>query len=130
MNFEQMVGAYVALRDKKKELDDAHKVKMAPLHEAMEQLEGGMLAMLNSTGQENAKTKAGTVFKTTEVSATIADKDVFRRHVIGGELWDLLDWKANKTAVRDVVDDTGEAPPGINYSTRQVVGVRRPVKTV
>jgi hypothetical protein len=123
--FEDMVDAYVRLRDKKKALDDAHKEMLKPYVEAMEQLEGVMLAKLNETGQENAKTKAGTVYKSTEVNVSIADKDAFRRHVIGGELWDLLDWKANKTAVKDIVEEAQEPPPGVNYSSRIVVGVRR-----
>lgn len=123
-----MVGAYVQLRDKKQELDKEHIGKVAPYVEAMGKLEQAMLSMLNDTGQENAKTKAGTVYKSTEVSVSIADKDLFRRHVVGGELWDLIDWKASKTSVRDIVDETGEPPPGVNYSTRITVGVRRPSK--
>lgn len=123
--FEQMVDAYVKLRDKKKELNDAHAQKLAPLVQMMDQLEGLMLSKLQETGQENAKTKAGTVYKAKETSVTIADKEAFRRHVIDGELWELLDWKANKTAVGELIDNEEDPPPGVNYSSRITVGVRR-----
>lgn len=120
-----MIDNYVKLRDKKKECDDAHSQRMAPLVAAMDQLEGAMLTMLNDTGQDSAKTAAGTVYRTTKQSASIADKDAFMRHVIGTEAWEFLDAKANVTAVAKTIEDTGEPPPGVNWSSRVIVGVRR-----
>ena len=56
---------------------------------------------------------------------TIADGREFRRHVIGGEQWDLADWRANKTAVNDLVEQGEPLPPGINRSAFYKVGIRR-----
>ncbi len=125
VGFEERVSQYVKLRDIKKRLDDEHKAKLKPINEAMETLEGMMLTMLQTTGQDSAATQAGTVYKTTKRSATIADGDAFRRHVIGTEAWELIDWRANAPAVSDYVEANKDAPPGVNYSTRIEVGVRR-----
>jgi hypothetical protein len=48
--------------------------------------------------------------------------------VIGTEQWDLLDKKANVTAVTDYLNENGVLPPGVKYSTRFDVGVRAPTK--
>jgi hypothetical protein len=47
------------------------------------------------------------------------------RYVIGNEAWDLLDRKANVKAVEDFIEENDLAPPGVNFSTTYVVGVRR-----
>jgi hypothetical protein len=126
MSFETMVAQYVQLRDVIKAHNDAHKAKMKPFNEALDQLGTMMLQNLTSTGQQRAGTKAGTVYVTDDISATIADKEAFRRHVIGSQNWDLIDWKANKSAIRSIVMDEGlEPPPGINFSRQLTVGVRR-----
>lgn len=125
MNFEKMVDTYVRLRDKKKEMDEAHAKRLEPLVTAMEQLEQAMLSKLNDTGQDSAKTAAGTVYKTTKQSAPVADKAAFMRYIIGSEGWDFLDVKANVTAVAKAVEENGEPPPGVNWNTRVAVGVRR-----
>lgn len=124
--FEERVGQYVRLRDMIKEKDDAHKEAMKPFRDTLEQLGGILLTMLNQSGQDAAKTAAGTAYVTVEASATIADPEQFKRHVIGSEDWSLIDWRANKTAVKAFVEENQAAPPGVNFTTIRKVGVRRP----
>jgi hypothetical protein len=126
--FEDRVMQYRTLRDMIKEKEKALEEELAPMKQVLDQLGGVLLQMLNQTGQEAARTKAGTVYITEKVSATLADADAFRRHVIGAEQWDLLDWRCNKTAVKDFVKDNEAAPPGVNYSVIRIVGVRAPGK--
>ena len=87
-----------------------------------------LLNMLNATGQDSAKTKEGTAYITTQVSATLRDAEEFRRFVIDGQRWDMLDWRANKTAVKDWVAEHQNEPPGVAYNPVRVVGVRAPTK--
>src|SRR3954467_14938567 len=101
--FEDRVTQYRTLREMIKEKEKALEEELAPMKQVLEQLGDVLLQMLNKSGQEAARTKAGTVYITNKVSATIADADMFRRHVIGAEQWDLLDWRCNKTAVKDFV---------------------------
>jgi hypothetical protein len=48
------------------------------------------------------------------------------KYVIDNNLFDLLDRKANVTAVKDHVKEKGALPPGVNLSAIETVGVRRP----
>jgi len=74
---------------------------------------------------ESVRTDTGTVYRTEKKSASLADPDAFMRYVIGNEAWDLLDRKANVKAVEDFIEENDLAPPGVNFSTTYVVGVRR-----
>src|SRR5215210_2277437 len=123
--FEKRIGQYVKLRDMIKEKEEAHKEELKPYREALDTLNNMLLGMLKETGQDSAKTVFGTAYRKVKRSATIADGDAFRRHVIGSEDWSLIDWRANVKAVEEFVKENHEAPPGVNYSTMFDVGVRR-----
>lgn len=125
MDFEKRVDQYVRLRDLIKAEDDAHKEKMALKRDMLQKLNNLLLDMLQQTKQDSAATSFGTVYRKTKKSATIADAGLFRRHVIGGEHFDLIDWRANVTAVAQWIEENHEPPPGVNYSTSVDVGVRR-----
>ena len=124
-NVEELVEKYVKLRDRIKAADDAHKAKLAPAKEYLEGLNNQILAQLNAIGGESIRTASGTAYRTAKKSATIADGAVFRNFVIEGERWDLVDWRANSPAVTDFITDHKTPPPGINYTTTFIVGVRR-----
>jgi len=128
-DFDKRTAQYIMLRDKIKELDDAHKLAMKPYKDALEKLENLFLQQLDATNSNSIKTAAGTFFKSLQASATIADSNEFQRFVIGGAHWELLDWRANKTAVQELVNASGAPPPGVNYSTHVKVNVRRASET-
>lgn len=119
------VGQYVAIRDKIKELEENHAIQLKPYKDTLEGLANLMLKHLNDMGIESARTDNGTVYKSARVSASIADPSAFWDYVLKNKDWDMIDKRANKTAVSDYVDTNGSAPPGVNYSVMSVVGVRR-----
>ncbi len=125
-DMETRIAQYVGLRDKIKELDDQHKAKMKPYREMLEKLNNMLLANLLTVGGNSVATDAGTAYVTTKKSATLADTAAFRRFVIGGELWDLIDMKANAPAVEAFIEEHKSPPPGVNFTTHNEVGVRRP----
>lgn len=125
ITIDTRIDQYVKLRDLIKEQDDAHKKKMEPYRTALEQLNSVLLNHLNNIGGDSVKTGSGTVYKTVKRSASLEDADAFMRHVIGGEHWELLERKANVTAVQAFVDENGVLPPGVKWTSTQVVGVRR-----
>lgn len=122
---EQRIDQYVKLRDTIKDKDDAHKKAMEPYREALEKLNNLMLSHLNTIGADSVKASSGTVYRTTKRSASLEDGDAFMRHVITKEAWELLDRKANVSAVEAYVAENGVLPPGVKMTSTQVVGVRR-----
>jgi hypothetical protein len=124
-DMEILVDRYVKLRDAIRDKDAEYKKIMRPYREKLDEMNGIILGRLNEIGADNVRTAAGTAYRKIERSVTIADKEAFRRHVIGSEAWELLDWRANQTAVTALVEEGLQPPPGVNYSTTMNVGIRR-----
>lgn len=125
LTIEQRVEQYVTLRDMIKEKNDAHKAAMEPFNTALAGLNNLLMQHLQTLGVESAKTGAGTVYQKTRNTASIEDGDVFMKFVISSEAFELLDRKANTTAVQDYVATHGTLPPGVKFSSMVDVGVRR-----
>lgn len=121
-----LVELYISLRNERqtveKEFEEAIRIKYG---EPMLELEHTMLDLLNGMGIDSISSPRGTVYKKVMTSVTIADAREFRRHVIGSEAWNLLDWRANKTAVNELIESGEALPPGLNRNQTQGVGFRK-----
>lgn len=122
------LSQYLQVRAKIAEIEARHKEELARYKTALGALEGELLKALKESGTDQIKVRGvGTAFTVTKQSASIGDKDAFRRHVIGAQAWDLLDWKANVNACAAFLNDpanAGYAPPGVNFTTRVGLNVR------
>jgi hypothetical protein len=122
-----LIGQYVALRSQLKAADAAYAAwKKAEYDDPMESIEMQLLDQMNVTGVDSFKTKKGTAYKKKAVSVTTADGASFRRHVIGLEAWELIEFRPAKTAIVELVDGGEPVPPGLNYTTRYNVNVNSP----
>lgn len=116
---------YVENRDELAKVRERHKQEVAPYLEVQERLNATLLDYLNKINAENVKSSAGTVYRTKKASASVSDMESFWSYVIATCDWDLVDRKANVSAVAEHIEKNGVAPPGVNYSQVNVVGVRR-----
>nr|DAE97287.1 MAG TPA: hypothetical protein [Caudoviricetes sp.] len=122
---DDIVAAYVRLRDQKAELKAQQAEVMKPYDEALAKLEAEALQILSDTGVESMKTSAGTVYKSVATSATVQDKSAFMDYIKEHQAFDLLDVRANKTAVQDFVTENQDTPPGVVIRREMKVGFRR-----
>lgn len=125
VNVTELVGKYIKLRDLKAKLDAEHKERVGPITAAMEKAEGALLAMFDQLGMDSAGCDAGTAYRTTKSSATVADMDAFLEFVRDNEAWHFLERRVAKTQVDEYVAQNQDLPPGINYSTVVSINVRR-----
>ena len=122
-----LIAEYIALRDGKKAAEEAYKTWVEQnYNRRMGEIEVKLMEQLHAAGVDSFKTKEGTAFKRTETSVTVADGGQFQRFVIGSNLWELIDFRANKTAVKSFLEEHKSLPPGLNHSETFVVSVRRP----
>lgn len=121
----EMVANYIRLRDYKKAADEEFKKSMEKVNTAMEKLEGQMLTHLEETGANSIACDQGTVYRNTQYSATVEDRDAFRAWVVQTQEWEAVDLKANKTYVKESASEKGEIPPGVKFTQMHTVGVRR-----
>jgi len=124
-NVDVLVNQFVATRDRIAKEDEAHKIRMSKARGLLQALNDHLTTRLRAVGGDSVKTPNGTAYLTTKKTATIADPAAFRAYVLENERYDLVDWKANAPAVNDHIDTETVPPPGVNYSTRVTVGVRR-----
>jgi len=122
---EKWINQYVAVRDQIKVVEDRHKAELADAKNIIEILTGKLQTALTATGAESIKTAEGTCYTSTRYTASLADPKAFMDFIIANNLFDLLDRKANVTAVKDYVTEHNTLPPGVSLSSIATVGVRR-----
>ena len=140
MDVAQRIGNYKLLEAKIKEMTDTFKDTLKPYNELLAQMENSLIKYLQDNKQLNAKTVKGTAYLSSRVSYRQDDPDSFKRHVIGTEQWDIVDWKANKTAMdamwNEALTKAGgdpnkfidPIPPGVVRSEEVTLGVLSPSK--
>jgi len=121
----ERVAAYIRLRDYKKAAEEEFKKSLKRVNDAMEKLEGELLNDLNASGANSLSCDAGTVYKNTQLSATVENREAFREYVVKNELWEAMDIKANKTFVKEFMEREGAPLPGVKVTQIATVGVRR-----
>ena len=122
----QMITSYIALRDKKGEIETAHKATVKKYDDAMEQIENYLKGLLHTQHLTSLSCDAGVAFIKRKRSATIADTQTFREHVISTQNFDLVDFRAKADIVEDYANEhEGQLPPGVNFRTYDDVQVNR-----
>jgi hypothetical protein len=124
---QKRLAQYVAIRDMRNKMDEEHKEQRQKLTDIIDRLEGIIHAFLTANKLENLKTKAGTCYLSTRYSASVQDGEAFMAFVKDGH-WDLIERRANPTAVRDYVAQNNTLPAGVSLAAVSSVGVRRPAK--
>lgn len=124
---DELIAIYVQLRDKKDAEAKALEVRLGPVKEAMARIEQTIHQRLLASGTEAFKTAAGTAFLKEQTSVTVKDwAGQTLPFIIQNQRWDLLDAGVNKTAtIAHMEANNGSVPPGVNYTSRMVVQIRR-----
>lgn len=137
LGVDQLIKAYVALRDKKAEAKAAFVESMKPVESGLHAIECEMLKRMGDSGVDSMKTSSGTAYKSVRTTVSVSDKSAFLDFVVANtvkaladgadpiEAFDLLDVKANKTGVEMFLEANQELPPGVNMRREEVVGFRR-----
>lgn len=121
----QKVAAFIKLRDYKKAAEDEFRLSLQRTVDAMAKLEAEMLDYLNTSGANSLSCDDGTVYKNTQMSATVENREAFKDYCIEHDLWEAMDIRANKTFVREFMEKNGTPLPGVKVTTIATVGVRR-----
>lgn len=122
---DMRVEAYIRCRDTIKAKNDEHEKAIAPLVELQNMLTGWLQDFMETAGADSIKTAYGTCYSSTRYTASLADPEAFMKFVQEQGAYDLLDRKANVTAIKEYVAEHNGTPPGVNLSAIKTVGVRR-----
>lgn len=128
MNVEDLIAAYLRLRDKKEALKKKFKQETAELDEALGQAEAFLSAQMKKMGVDSLTARsAGTVYTSVRRTATLTDRAAFMDFVLGDIEANgaMLDARANAVAVAEHADEFGELPPGVKLTMIETINVRR-----
>lgn len=124
LQVDELTKKYMRLREIKAQYDKEHKERTAKVKEAMNRIEALLLQFFEQTGQSSAKTEFGTPYLSLRESYSVADRDTFLQWVRENEAWEMLESRVGKSAVEAFKEETGDLPPGINYSAERKINVR------
>jgi len=124
-SMDELVDAYVKLRDKKARIQKRHKEEIAPTNELIDKIGTALLMALNGIDAEMARTDHGTAYKTTRTNVKIEDWDTTLPWVISNNLEHMLERRLSKSAVEEYIEASGDTPPGVSITRDLTIGVRR-----
>lgn len=124
-DLNRLVGKRVALRDKIKSLNDAHKLAMKPYGDMADKMDALLLARLDELGVQSVATDSGTIFPLERWSASAEDAEEFLKFLVKTEDWEMADIKPNVTATRAYLEEHKALPPGVKTSVFRDLGLRR-----
>jgi len=123
----KLVEVYIQLRDRRAQRKAAFENSDADDKAKQEKIEALLLVKFNEDGVESVRTEAGTAFKSSRVSTSVADRDAYFQWV--GEDFEarsmFLEARASKDAVKQYKESTNDLPPGVNWSETITINVRR-----
>lgn len=125
MTPNDMIDAYVKLRDKKQDIEKRHKAELAPLNEMMGSLEAYLLENMRVAGLSSLRGTAGTAYKTLKTSARVVDWPLTLDFILKNQMYDLLEHRVSKLVVQSIMEETKQAVPGVETSQEDSVNVRR-----
>lgn len=127
MKLDELVSQYITLRDRKSELKQHYDVKVRDLDQLLDRIEARLLETFEASGVDSVKTPAGTAYRSTRASVSVADRDSYFGWILQDptERMVFLESRANKTAVEQFKAANDDLPPGLNWREERVVNIRR-----
>lgn len=144
---DEVVEAYIALRQQKRDLEKAQEEALIPFNEKLDKIEAHLLGRMNQEGVDSYKTKHGTAYRSVKASVKIADSNIYKQFIftpvakmlseitgmpvesfltpiLESALWSLVDFRAGKKGVEEYIGDTKQVPPGLDVAQTTSVNVR------
>ena len=122
--YDDAVKEYITLRDAVDAIENEAKRKKAELRAIMARIEAQITEHAQADGLVTVPTNHGTAYWSTHYTCTCASRDELFDYVRQHEAWDLLESRPSKSAVKSLVEATGEPPPGVNFSAYRVLNIR------
>lgn len=129
-SIDEAIEAYVATRDELRAKQQAFKLEEDAMKLRMEQISMWLRDKADELGVDSFKTQFGTAYRSVKTSYRVATGgwDTFIGWVKETGNFQCLEKRVAKLATKEIHDDTGEIPPGLDYVAEVEFDVRRPTK--
>lgn len=127
MNTEDLVEAYLNIREAREKLAQEYEDADSELKKDMVHLEQMMLGVCQDQGADSIKTKYGTVIRKVNQRFYCSDWENFRKFVLENDAVDLFERRLHQGNFRQFMEEHENEglPPGVNVMREYGVTVRR-----
>lgn len=123
---DQLVKAYIKIRDAKEALTREHDQKLAELDGQLRLVEDELLELCKATGQDGGRTQFGTFTRTVKTRYWTNDWDSMYRFIKEHDAPQLLERRVAQGTFKEFLEQNpGLLPEGMNVDSRYSVTVRR-----
>lgn len=122
------IETYVATRDALGEERKAFNSYEAKSKNYMDRIEMWIKDKADELGVDSFRTAGGTAYRTVKTSYRVGDWDTYWEWLKRNDYSQCVEKRAAKLAVKEIHDETGEVPPGLEYHVEVGFDVRRPSK--
>ena len=129
-SIDEAIEAYVNTRDELRAKQQAFKLEEDAMKLRMEQISMWLRDKADELGVDSFKTQFGTAYRSVKTSYRVATGgwDAFIGWVKVTGNFQCLEKRVAKLATKEIHDDTGAIPPGLDYVAEVEFDVRRPTK--
>jgi len=121
-----LIQLYINLRTEKAAVEAEVKSRVDKIRTQMKTVEAMLLKQLSDQDATSFKTSSGTAYITTTDYTSVQDWDAVLDYVKKNDAYDLLERRVSRMAVRAHIDSQATVPPGVNFSTKMGISVRKP----
>jgi hypothetical protein len=124
---EELVSAYVRIRDERARIFREYEVKDAELKSDIDQIKVFLLSICNDVNANSIKTSQGTVMRKLNERFYCNDWDSFRKFVAEHDAIELLERRIHQGNFKQFLSSHEEdgLPPGVNVMREYDVTVRK-----
>ena len=128
VNTEELVGAYLNIRNERDRVKREYEAQDAALKEDMAKVEAALLSVCNEINADSIKTSHGTVMRKLNERFYCSDWDNFYKFVLLNEAPQLLERRIHQGNFKEYLKGDEGMPPGINVMREFGVTVRKSSK--
>lgn len=129
-NTDELVEAYLGIRQEREKLLREYEVADTALKEDLAKLESAMLEMCNAVNADSIKTKHGTVMRKLNERYFCQDWDNFYKFILDNEAVQLLERRIHQSNFKEFFTEHANdgLPPGVNVMREYGISVRKASK--
>lgn len=123
---DDLVAAYVAIRDQKHALKRNLDLQIKALDEQLEEISKALLEVCENNQAESIRTMHGTISRTVKTDYWTSDWDSMYRFIKEHEAFNLLHKRINQTSMKQFLDENPDIhPEGLNVNREYEIRVTR-----
>jgi hypothetical protein len=128
-NVEQIVTAYLRLREAIEEKEDQHKQEIGDLKEQLDLLSNQLLTVCAEQGLDGLKTNAGTVSRRVQSRYWTSDWPSMYQFIKDHDAMYLLEQRIHNNHMKQFLEENPDTLPiGLQAERKFVIQVRKPTR--